>query len=267
MAKQKKTWLGVLFIIVVALVFLILISPFIIDSVLKTGIEVAIKKQLNVDSSISRVHLNIGSGSIEISDLKINNPPGYEYENVLELKSIYVKADIRSLVSNTIEIDQINLDDVNVVIEQKGMTSNLADILKSMPKKPTDTGETKETAQNEKTAHIASVDIKNIDVTAKLLPTPGKLGAVHLKVATLHLSDIGGKKTTFADAVGKIFTEISAAIAAQGAGIIPGDVLGPIQGGIGEASKELLNVGENLQKGLKDANSPLQGLFKKKKKD
>jgi hypothetical protein len=267
MAKRKKTWLGVLFTVVVVLVVLILISPFIIDGILRVSIEKAIKKQLNVDSSISRVHLSIGSGSIEISDLKINNPSGYEYENVLELKSIYAKADIRSLVSDTIEIQQINLDDVNVVIEQKGMTSNLADILKSMPKKPADTGETKETPKSGKNAHIASVDIKNIDVTAKLLPTPGKLGAVHLRVSTLHLSDIGGKKTTIADAVGKIFTEISAAIAAQGAGIIPGDVLGPIQGGIGEASKELLKVGGNIQKGLglKDANSPLQGLFKKKK--
>ncbi|MGB8225805.1 MAG: hypothetical protein WCE45_02900, partial [Sedimentisphaerales bacterium] len=81
----------------------------------------------------------------------------------------------------------------------------------------------------------------------------------------------GGKKTTIADAVGKIFTEISAAIAAQGAGIIPGDVLGPIQDGVGEASKEILKVGEDIQKGLfKDSNNPnnpLQGLFKKKKKD
>ena len=265
MAKQKKTWLGVVFTIVVVLVVLVLIAPFIIDGILRVSIEKAIKKQLNVDASISRVHLSISSGSIEISDLKINNPPGYEYKNVLELKTIYAKADLRSLTSDTIEIGQINLDDVNVVIEQKGATSNLSDILKSMPKKPAETEETKGTAPGGKNAHIASVDIKNVDVTAKLLPMPGKLGTVHLRVSTLHLSDIGGKKTTMADAVGKIFTEISAAIAAQGAGIIPGDVLGPIQDGVGGASKELLKVGGDIQKVLKDANNPFQGLFKKKK--
>jgi cell division septal protein FtsQ len=52
MAKRKKTWLGVLFTIVVVLVVLILISPFIIDGILRVSIEKAIKKQLNVDSSI-----------------------------------------------------------------------------------------------------------------------------------------------------------------------------------------------------------------------
>jgi hypothetical protein len=269
MAKEKKrktVWLGVLFSIVVLLVILVIASPFIIDSILKVSIVKAIKNQLNVGASVSRVHLSISSGSIEISDLKINNPPGYEVKNILELKSIYVKANLRSLASDTVEVNQVSLDDVAVVIEQKGTTSNLADILKSMPKKPkTGTEETKETTQNEKNAHIASVDIKNIDVTAKLLPVPGKLGTVHLKVSAVHLSDIGGKKTTIADAVGKIFTGISAAIATQGAGIIPGDVLGPIQENIGEASKEILKVGEDIQKGLKDVNNPFKGLFKKKK--
>ena len=70
------------------LVILVLISPFIIDSILKVSIEKAIKKQLNVDASVSRVHLNIAAGSIEVNDLKINNPPGYEFKNILELKSI-----------------------------------------------------------------------------------------------------------------------------------------------------------------------------------
>lgn len=265
MAKQKKTWLSVIFTIVVVLVVLILASPFIIDSILKVSIVKAIKKQLNVGASVSRVHLSIVSGSIEISDLKINNPPGYEVKNILELKSIYVKANLRSLASDTVEVNQVSLDDVAVVIEQKGMTSNLNDILKSMPKKPkTDTGETKETTQNEKNAHIASVDIKNIDVTAKLLPVAGKLGTVHLKVAAVHLSDIGGKKTTIADAVGKIFAGISAAIATQGAGIIPGDVLGPIQENIGEAGKQLLKAGEDVKKEAKDVTDRLKGLFKKK---
>ncbi|MGB8226252.1 MAG: AsmA family protein, partial [Sedimentisphaerales bacterium] len=119
MAKQKNTWLGVLFIIIVALVFLVIISPFIIDSVLKVGIEQAIKKQLNVDASVSRVHLSIGSGSIEVNDLKIGNPPGYEFERILELKSIGITANVRSLFSDTVEVNQVSINDITIVMEQK----------------------------------------------------------------------------------------------------------------------------------------------------
>jgi len=263
MAKQKKTWPSVLFTIVIMLVILVIISPFIVDSILKVSIVKAIKNQLNVGASVSRVHLSISSGSIEISDLKINNPPGYEVKNILELKSIYVKANLRSLASDTVEVNQVSLDDVAVVIEQKGMTSNLNDILKSMPKKPK-TG-TEETRQKAKSVHVSSLDIQNIDVKAKLLPVPGKLDTVQLKISALHFSDMGGKKKTLADVVGRIFKEIANAIATQGAGIIPGDVLGPIQENIGEAGKEILKVGEDIQKGLKDVNNPFKGLFKKKK--
>jgi hypothetical protein len=68
MAKEKKrktVWLGVLFSIVVLLVILVIASPFIIDSILKVSIVKAIKNQLNVGASVSRVHLNIAAGSIE----------------------------------------------------------------------------------------------------------------------------------------------------------------------------------------------------------
>ncbi len=103
--KQKSAWPGVLFTIVIMLVVLVIISPFIIDSILKVSIEKAIKSQLNVGASVSRVHLNMSAGSIEVNDLKINNPPGYEYKQVMELKSIYVKVDVRSLFSDTVDVN------------------------------------------------------------------------------------------------------------------------------------------------------------------
>jgi uncharacterized protein involved in outer membrane biogenesis len=264
MAKEKKhktVWPGVLFTIVVLLVILVIASPFIIDSILKVSIVKAIKNQLNVGASVSRVHLNIAAGSIEVNDLKINNPPGYEFEHILALKSINIKANIHSLTSDTVEVNQVRLNDAAVVIEQKGLTSNLADILKSMPKKPKT--ETEETKQKAKNVHVSSLDIRNIDVKAKLLPVPGKLDTVELKISALHFSDIGGKKTTLADVVGRIFKEIAYAITTQGSGVMPGELLGPIQENISETAEKI----ENIKKEAKDVTSQFKGLFKKKKKD
>jgi hypothetical protein len=166
------------------------------DNILKTTIEKAIKKQLKVDVFVEEVHLNLITGSIEISSLRIANPPGYKSDNILEVESISIKADIRSFVSDTIEVNQVNLNNVAVVIEQKGSTNNLSDILMSV-KKPE--AKTEKTGRKNKNIHIASVDIQNINVTAKLLPVSGKFNTVRLKTSELHLSGIRGEKTTLSD--------------------------------------------------------------------
>lgn len=256
MAKVKKSvWPGVLFTVLVVLVILIIASPFIIDSILKVGIETAITKQLNVGSSVSRVHLDITGGSIEIKDLKINNPPGYEFKYILEANSINVKADVRSLLSDTVEVNQVNFDGIAVAIEQKVVTNNMADILKSMPKK-----EKVEPKQKGKNVHISSLDIRDINVKAKLLPVPGKLDTAELKISKIHLSDIGGEKTMLSDVVGRIFNEIANAIAKQGTDVMPKDLINPIKDNIGQVSERI----ESLKQEAKDAAEKLKGLFKKK---
>ncbi len=260
--KQKTALPGVLFTVVVILVLAVIILPFIIDGILKASIEKAIKSQLNVPASVSRVHLNLAAGSIEVNDLKIGNPPGYELENILELKSINVKANIRSLASDAVEVNQVSLNDLTVVIVQKDLKNNMADILISMPKKPeTDTEKTKPGAKN---IHISSLDIQNIDVQAKLLSASEKLDIAQLKISALHLSDIGGKKTTLADVIGRIFNAIADAIATQGSDVLPGDITGPIQENIDQTRKQLIKKSEEIKKETKEVTEKLKGLFKKK---
>jgi hypothetical protein len=266
--KTKKSNASKVLFALIVIVFLVAVVAIVsIDGILKSAIQTAIKKQLNVDASVSKVNLNILSGSVRISDLKISNPPGYQFERILETKSIMVQTSIGSLLSNPIEIKQITIDGIAVVLEQKGLTNNLSDILKSIPEKPKT--ETAEPAKNAKSVHISSVDMKNLNVTAKLLPIPGKSDALTLKIASIHLSNLGGKKSSLADNISKIFTEIANAIATQGKNILPGDMLGPIQQNVtkslesvGETGKLL---GEEAKKGIEDTTKTLKGLFEKKK--
>jgi len=267
---KKSNASNVLFALIIIVFLAVVIGLVAIDGVLKTAIQTAIKKQLNVGTSVSKVSLNLVSGSVQISNLKINNPSGYQYENVLETKSIVVKTSIGSLLSNPIEIEQITVDGMTVVIEQKGLSSNLNDILKGMPKKSR--AEPAQTGQNAKSVHISSVDINDISATAKLLPIPGKLDAVELKIQKLHLSDIGGKNSTLAEVVSRIFSEIANAIAAQGVSTFPADLLGPIQKNVTKAiedlagaSEQILKTGEDAEKKIKEAEGQLKGLFKQKK--
>jgi hypothetical protein len=83
---------------------------------------------------VDDVSLSILGGSVELEDLVINNPPGYEHEHLLKLGSAKVDVDIRSLMSDTVNIKSIMFDEVSLVIEQKDLirTNNLQEILKSL---------------------------------------------------------------------------------------------------------------------------------------
>ncbi|MFA6185749.1 MAG: hypothetical protein WC770_00865 [Phycisphaerae bacterium] len=266
MAKKKNVVVGVLVTIVVLLVVAALASLFFIDGILKVAIEKEGTKQLGVGVSVEKVHLNIFNGSIAIAGLKIKNPAGYQYENMLEVASISAKADTGSLFSDVVEVNQIDINDIAVVIEQKGTVSNLSEVLKNT-KGDSEAKPTPAPAEKKgKNVHIASLDIADIGVTAKLLPIPGKADSVKLKIAKLHLSDIGGKETSLGEATGKIFKAISAAIASQGAGIIPADMVGSINdslAGIGKTGEEILKS-TGADKEIQKAAEGLKGLFKKK---
>jgi hypothetical protein len=269
MAKKKSTVAGVLVTIIILIIVAALAAPSFIDKALKVAIEKAGTKQLGVGVTVEKVHLNIFSGSIAINGLKVKNPAGYQYENMLEAASISAKADTGSLFSDVVEVNQININDIAVVIEQKGLASNLSEVLKNTKgdseAKPAPTPAP--TEKKGKNVHISSLDIANIGVTAKLLPIPGKADSVKLNIDKLHFSDIGGKETTLGETVSKIFKEISAAIAAKGAGIIPDDMVGSINdslGSIGKTGEELLKS-TGADKEVEKVTEGLKGLFQKKK--
>jgi hypothetical protein len=271
--KTKKSNASKVLFALIVIVFLVAVIGLVsIDGILKYALQTAITQQLNVDASASKVSLSIFSGTVKVSNLKIGNPSGYQYKHVLEANSIAVTTSIGSLLSNPIEINDITIDGISMVIEQKGLTNNLSDILKSMPQKPK--AETTEPAKNAKSVHISTVDMKNLSVTAKLLPVPGKSDALTLKIPSLHLSNLGGKKSSLGEVVGKIFAAIASEVAAKGAGIFPSDLTGSIQQ---NAEKTLESFGE-IGKGLfKPSDKPadqgtqetttnkLKGLFEKKK--
>ena len=276
--KTKKSHGTNIFIAVIVVIFLVVIIGFVsIDGMLKYAIQSAIAKQLNVDASASKVSLSFLSGNVTISNLKISNPPGYQYKHVFEANSISVTTSIGGLLSNPIEIKDITIDGVSIVIEQKGLTNNVSDMLKSMPKPQQTETKTTEPAKNAKSVHISNVNLKNIGVTAKLLPVPGKSDALTLKIPSMHMSDLGGKKSSLGEVVGKIFAAISSEIATKGAGIFPSDLTGSIQQNVGktlESATETMKglfkptdkpAGNSTDKGTQDAASKLKGLFEKKK--
>jgi hypothetical protein len=266
MKKLRKVLAIILAVIVVLVVVVVVLVNLFADRAVKVGIEAAATKALNVGVTVDNVDISIMAGKLTLGNLVINNPPGYQYDKLLQLQNAKITVDIRSLLSDTVNIKEIKLDGAEVTLEQKGITgNNLQDIIKSLPSAP----KTEAGAQpSGKKLHIDNLEISDITVKAKLLPIPGKVDTVTLKLAPIKMTNLGGdNKLDTAALSSKILVAITQGIAEQGAGVLPDDMLGSLKSTLAqtvELGKGVLKTTEDLGKGV---TKGLKGLLKPKKKE
>ena len=270
MKKLQKISLIILSVsLILVLIVVIAISLF-GDRAVKTGIEIAGSEALGVAVTVEDVDLSIFRGKLGLQNLSIDNPPDYQHDKLLEMADARINVEIKSLLSDVVNIEEIKLDGVNVTLEQRGVTSNnIQDILKTI------SGEEKDEQQAEpsgKKLHIGNLEISNVTVNAKLLPVPGKTDTVTLTLAPIKMTDLGGdNKMDIAELSGKILMAIARGIAEKGAGLLPDNIIGPLNDQLkelGEMSKTLLKEGDKiLDQGKdlgKDVTEGIKGLFKPK---
>ena len=269
MKKTLKTvriiLLAILILVVVVVVAIVLFA----ESVLKTRIEAAASKALGVEVSIDDVDLSILGGKLGLQNLVINNPPGYQHRKLLELKDAKIEVDIRSLLSDTVNIREIKLDGMNLVIEQRGISSNnLQDVIKSIQTKD------KQTKPSGKKLHIDELEITDVTVKVKLLPVPGRIDTVPLKLKPIKMTNLGSDdKLDAARLSSKILLALAGGIAEQGVGVLPDEILNPLKnelerlgklsGALLEEGGKILKEGTDLGKELTEG---LEGLLEPKKK-
>jgi uncharacterized protein involved in outer membrane biogenesis len=267
MKKPLKILYVVLSAIVVILIVVVVAVYLFAGSALKIGIETAGTKALSVAVNVDDVDLSILGGSLGLKNLVIDNPPGYQHDKLLELGNARVAVDIRSLLSDTVNIKQIKLDGMNVVLEQRGVTSNnLQDVIKAIPK--TEPKPDEPAAQPGKKLRIDELEITNVTVKAKLLPVPGKTDTVTLKLKPIRMTDLGtDNKLDTAKLSGKILLAIATGVAEQGAGLLPDDMTSAMKDTLSKTAELGKTAAEEGKKILEEGKGVLEGfkgLLKKK---
>jgi hypothetical protein len=164
----------------------------------------------------------------------------------------------------------MQFDGIEVVMEQKGLTNNLQQILNNLPKTEEKPAEEKpKDAAPSKSLVIKDLYLNDVSVKIKLLPVPGKADTLTLDLAPIHMTDIGkDKKVDSGELIAKILKAIAAGIAEQGKDILPTEMIGPLTDSLKETGKQIMETGQeaikegtDLGKGVGDA---VKGLFKKK---
>lgn len=257
-----------LVVLIIAVLLLIASLAFYLfgELAIKMGIETAATKALNVGVSLDNIDLSIFEGRVAIGGLVVRNPPGYTYKNLLELSNGSVAARISSLFEDTVNIRELKLDGINLVVEQKGLSTNLQDIIKSLPAE-----EQKEPSG--KKLHIDELEITNIEVKVKLLPVPGRADTVTLELSPIRMSNLGGdNKLGTGQLAEKIVLAIADGVAKQGAGVLPKDMVNAMQSTLEstlDLGKAAATEGEKLIETGKEVGDEIvegfKGLIKPKK--
>ena len=285
MKKSLKILYTVLSVIVILLIVVVIAINLFADSAVKMAIESAGTKALQVGVAVDSVNLSILGGKIGFQNLVIDNPPGYKYEKLLELGDAKIAVETGSLLTDIINIKEIKFDGLNVVLEQKGVTSNnLQDIMKAFPAKETEPAEPAEpTEPGGKKLHIDTLEITNAQVKVKLLPLPGKVDTLTLKLAPIKMTDLGGENDIDTVAlVREVLLALAGGIAEQGAGILPKEMLGSLTSQLDKLGAlpaafldkggKLLGAGKDVGGGVikgaggatKGVTDGIKGLFKPK---
>jgi len=274
--KIIKTIVIVLLLLILAITILFKLFG---ARAIKTGIEVVGTQTLRVPVTVGDVDLNLLAGKVGINDLVIANPAGYANETMIEMGKIRVDLAVGSLMSDTIRIEHILLDEVSVTLEQKGLTNNIQQILDNLPKSEKETTkerpEETKTETGQKNLEITKLELTNISVNVKLLPIPGKKDTLTLKLSPIVMENLGTEsKVDMAILTNKILVAIVTGIAEQGAGILPADMIGPMGDTIkslGATSEALIKEGKKILEGTGDIGKSVEEigkglgeLFKKK---
>lgn len=264
--RMKKIIVRILIGILVLLLIGVLIFKLYGNRLVRTAIIFGTEKALQVDVRLENIDLRVVGGKVDLKNMEIDNPEGYTHPTFLKMGRAYMDLGVLSLMSDTVEIEKVQLDEMHLVIEQKGKTNNLKEILNNLPQsEPTEAESEPVEEGTGKNVRITVLEINTVEVKAKLLPIPGQADTVTLRIKPIRLENLGtDEKIDMAGVTAKILKAISKGIAEQGADVLPTDMIGSIGEELGKQGKALLKGTQDVGKSAADTIKDLGGLFKKK---
>lgn len=238
---MRKLIKAILFLIVVLIVLAVIGVVGVIlfaDKAVKTAVETAGTKALNVGVTVGKANASLLAGAVDLQEITVANPPGYQGPALLKLQQVDIKADTASLLSKEVLIKDMKLDNMELFVEQKGLGNNLYQVIKPLREPHEPTG---------KSLVIDNLEIANITVHVSLPAIPGQAQSMDLKLASIKMGDLGrSEKMDTAVLIGKILLAVAEGIAQQGGGILPKETVGELGGVLDKAidiGKTILNPG------------------------
>jgi len=264
MTRHQKKHFAVRFVFGAALILVVvtvLAVNLFADRAVRVGIESSATKTLNVAVTVSNVDLSIMAGKLALQNLLINNPPGYQHNKLLQLKNAEIEIDVKSLLSDVVNIREIKLDGVDVIIEQRDVSSNnLQDVITTI-RSASKEGEGK-------SLRVDNLEMSNIKVQMKLPSVPAQDDTITLELSPIRMANLGyDNKLDMADLSGEIVLAIANRVVEQGVGILPKDIITTLTPTLDKTIDLSTRIIESTEDIGKEITEGLKSLLKPKKEE
>lgn len=259
MTKLIRSIVRLVTVLIVVLVIGVIGIDLFADGTVRKAVDGAARDALKVDVQTDKASLSILGGSLSLRDVVVGNPPGYQTERLLKLDRGDIKVNTRSLLSDEVHIKDITLSGMDVLIEQKGLGSNLHEVLQTLA----------EDERSGKQLYVDKLEIRDITVRVKLLPIPGQVDIVPLKLTPIVMTNLGrNERLDTAALVSKIILAVAGGIAEQGKGILPKEMVDGLGTVLDTAIDLILGTGregiEDIRKGITEG---LKGILLKPREE
>jgi uncharacterized protein involved in outer membrane biogenesis len=257
---MKKVLLWILGIVVVLLVGVTFVAMFHLGGIIKTGVETMGPKYTGSSVTLESAYLRPVTGIAKLKGLVVGNPKGFKTPSAIRLGELSINLEMASLSTDTIIIESIVIDGLEITMEGVFGRNNLKAIMEHVeaqaPAKPAE-GEAEPQKPAGKTAPGKKVVIKDLVVSNGKIGISGALMVgkqLSLPLPTIHLTGLGEKSagvtvgeaiSLFMDAIMKsAFSAVGSSTEMDGKGLeVLGDRAGAALGAAGGAAEGALNKG------------------------
>ncbi|MGE5295196.1 MAG: hypothetical protein ACM3VT_10245 [Solirubrobacterales bacterium] len=228
MVRLFRRFVSIITILAVVVIIGAIAAILFAGRLVKSGVESSGTKMLNVPVQVGKAGVSILGGSIDLQNLAVANPQGYDGPSLLTLKKVDIAADTGTLFGSQIVIKTMTLDQMEVFVEQKGLQNNLYEVIKPLRQPHEPTG---------KSLVIDNLTISNILVHISLPSLAGQEAkTVDVKVAPITMTELGrNERIDTPILISKILLAVAQGIADQSGGILPKETLGDISGVLDKA--------------------------------
>ena len=192
--KRLGKIFGAIILVVVILLLCVIAA---INPLVKTAVPAIGSKVTGTAVTLGDCNISVLRGSLELNDLSIGNPEGYNTPTMMSIGKIYVKVNIFSVLSDTIRVNKIEIVDPQITYEVGMGNSNVGTLLdhlggdtKAQPKQE----EAEKPAEAEKSEGGKKVVIDEVIVSGGTVQLSAKLmqgTAVPIPLPSITLHDIG----------------------------------------------------------------------------
>ena len=101
---------------------------FYIDSIVESQIEERASDALGVETRVGSTDVGILSGGLDLGNLRIANPEGFDAEHILTVGQVSLRVSLGTLMSETITAPSLLIRNLQLYVENKDGRTNIAEL-------------------------------------------------------------------------------------------------------------------------------------------